>query len=316
MRKVFLTVFAAAVCCMTAYAQDDSFPESMPTMSSTIFEQSKYSPTVFYMNDVVYATKGGKDLHLQIMILSMQQKTPLPCIVYVQGSAWMKQNVYMNLPSLARFAQRGYVVAIVEYRDTCIEPFPAQTVDAKTAIRFLRMNASRYGIDPESMVVWGDSSGGHTALMIAVTQDDPGVCEDDMYGDVSCKVKAAVAYYPPTDASVMKDYPSTYNHNDPDSPEGLLIGGKVVADNIELAKKASPLYYVSREKALVPIFLAAGTMDRTVPFSQTDIFAKKLSECGKNFRYYALKGADHGSWEFWTEEMFDEVESWIKSVLK
>ncbi|MCQ2146213.1 MAG: alpha/beta hydrolase [Bacteroidales bacterium] len=320
MKRYLLSILtlAAALVCANAQPRGGAreFPEAKP--SKGVFEvvkQDTYVPTVSYRKDVVYATKDGKDLHLQILTPSMNQRKPLPCILYVQGSAWMKQDLYSCVPKMAQFASRGYVVAVVEYRDTGIAPFPAQTVDAKTAIRYVRKNARRLNVDVNNIFIWGDSSGGHTSLMVAVSQDDPAI-DDSYLAEESCAVNAAIAYYPPTDISVMKDYPSENPHNDPTSPEGLLIGGVEVASNQAAAKKASPLYYVSKDKPLVPIFMAAGTMDRTVPFSQTDLMAGKLQECGKTYEYYALQGADHGTWQFWTDEMYDKVEAFIKKNLK
>ena len=317
-KSLLIVIVSLAAVYVSANAQPgaQSFPEAKPTQGVfEVVKQDVYFPTVSYRNDVVYATKDGIDLHLQILSPSMGERKPLPCILYVQGSAWMKQNVYSCIPQMARFASRGYVVAVVEYRHTGIGPFPTQTVDAKTAIRYVRKNARRLNVDPENIFIWGDSSGGHTSLMVAVSQDDPAI-DDSYLAEESCAVNAAIAYYPPTDISVMKDYPSTSPHNDPTSPEGLLIGGVEVASNLEAARKASPLYYVSKDKPLVPVFLAAGTMDRTVPFSQTDLMAGKLQECGKVYEYYALQGADHGTWQFWTDEMFDKVEAFVKKFIK
>ena len=240
-----------------------------------------------------------------------EKKGKNPCVVYVQGSAWMKQNVYFNLPQLAEFAKRGYVVAIVEYRHTGIAPFPAQMQDAKTAIRFIRKNAERYNVDANNLFIWGDSSGGHTALMVALTQGQNDL-DDNVYSDVSADINAVIAYYPPTEIYVMRNYPSQYPHETADSPEGLLIGGKTVSENQALAEKASPLHYVTKGKNLVPIFIAAGTMDRTVPFSQSDLMANKLQECNQPYEFHALIGAEHGSWEFWTPQMFNLVEAFIK----
>lgn len=318
MKRYLLTIISLAAAFVFADAQPGPkpFPEAKPSKGVyEVVKQDTFFPTVSYRSDVVYATKDGMDLHLQILTPSMGQRKPLPCILYVQGSAWMKQNVYSCVPNMARFASRGYVVAVVEYRHTGIGPFPTQTVDAKTAVRYIRKNARRLGVDVNNIFIWGDSSGAHTSLMVAVSQDDPAI-DDSYLAEESCAVNAAIAYYPPTDISVMKDYPSENPHNDPSSPEGLLIGGVEVASNLELAKKASPIYYVNKNKPLVPIFLAAGTMDRTVPFSQTDLFAGKLQECGKTYEYYALQGADHGTWQFWTEEMYDKVENFIKKYLK
>lgn len=53
-----------------------------------------------------------------------------PCLVYVQGSAWMKQNINAKLGMLARLAEKGYVIAVVEYRHSGIASFPAQAIDA------------------------------------------------------------------------------------------------------------------------------------------------------------------------------------------
>ena len=94
-------------------------------------------------------------------------------VVYVQGSAWFKQEIGYETPQLSPFASKGYVVAVVEYRPSTVAPFPAQIRDTKAAIRFLMKNASTYSIDPEKVVLWGDSSGGHTAAMTGVTLNDP-----------------------------------------------------------------------------------------------------------------------------------------------
>ena len=190
-----------------------------------------------------------------------------------------------------------------------------QRADAKTAIRFLRKNADKYHIDANNMFIWGDSSGGHTALCIGVSQDTD-MLDDKVLGDVSCHVNGIIAYYPPSEIYVMRNYPSMFPHETPTSPEGLLIGGKTVSENKELAEKASPLHYVTKDRKLVPMFIAAGTMDRTVPFSQSDLMANKLEECGQPYEFHALLGADHGSWEFWTPQMYDLIESFIKRNLK
>ena len=57
-------------------------------------------------------------------------------------------------------------------------------------------------------------------------------------------------------------------------------------------------------------------MDLLVPLSQSDLLAEKLKETGKTYQYYCLKGAGHGSAEFWTEEMYDIVDGFLKSHMK
>lgn len=291
-----------------------TIPEATPSSKKVInLSLDKNQSPMNYANDVVYVTQNNMDLHLQIIF--QRSEKPLPCIVYVQGSAWMKQNVYANMPQLMKFAQRGYSIAIVEYRHSDVAPFPAQVQDARTAIRFMRKNARQYNIDPNNIFIWGDSSGGHTAVFCGITT---GISEfdSDNYKEFSDSVNAIVDFYGPTDVSKMSQFQSILDHVEPTSPEGKLLGGVNVLQNIEKAQKASPMTYISEEKAIPPILIAHGSIDALVPFNQSDILAKELEENDKTFEFYNLKGANHGSAEFWTKEMFDIVEAFIKKNTK
>lgn len=84
----------------------------------------------------------------------------------------------------------------------------------------------------------------------------------------------------------------------------------------EAAMAASPLYYIKDADDLPPVFLAHGTKDRVVPFSQSDSLANELEKYGREYEFHALRNADHGSWQFWTPEMLDMVEAFIKEHLK
>ncbi len=129
---------------------------------------------VIYHHNVEYAEIDGEKAHLQILrpLTRNQPDMVCPCVVFCKGSAWFKQDVYIQLPRVAKLAERGYVVAVVEYRHSGIAPFPAQIMDARNAVRFLRVHAEEYGIDPEKIVVAGDSSGGHTAMFAGMIHDD------------------------------------------------------------------------------------------------------------------------------------------------
>ena len=119
-------------------------------------------------SNVEYAHIDGTTLHLQIITPqtrnTKESDETYPCIVYVQGSAWMKQNINAKLGLLARLSERGYVIAVVEYRHSGIAPFPAQAVDTRHAIRYVKLHAKEYKADANQMYVGGDSSGGHTAF--------------------------------------------------------------------------------------------------------------------------------------------------------
>ena len=150
---------------------------------------------------------------------------------------------------MSRFANKGYVVAVVEYRPSTVAPFPAQIEDTKTAIRFLMKNASTYGIDPEEIVLWGDSSGGHTAAMTGVTLNDPNL-SDEPPTDEPIRLKAIVDFYGPIDVSKMNLEPSTQDHRNAESPEGMLIGGLNVLENPDKVKPTVPITYLNNIKEI------------------------------------------------------------------
>ena len=110
-------------------------------------------------------------LYLNILVPKKQLESneKYPLLVYIQGSAWKKQNVIEHIIPLSNIAKKGFVVAIVQYRDTSIAPFPAQIEDTKTAISFLIERHQDYQIDTKNIFLGGDSSGGHTAIMTGIT---------------------------------------------------------------------------------------------------------------------------------------------------
>ena len=275
------------------------------------FEQTNTVFSINYIPNVVYKNKDNMDLTLQILIPRLIQtdtNAKYPLIVYIQGSAWKKQNVYKNLITLGDFARRGYVIAIVEYRPSDIAVFPAQIEDTRDAIKFMLDNADKYNADTNNLFVWGDSSGGHTSLFTAIPLSD----NDNTIPNMN----AIISYYPPTDLLEMRNDPLGSTTGDANSPEGILIGRKNVYDFPDEAKRISPYYEISKTTNLPPIFLAHGDADSVVPFNQSKILADKLKEENRIYEFYVIKDADHGDWQFWTKDMFDLVENFINKYKK
>lgn len=292
--------------------------EEIPEFSEEV-EGAHLIPTtgdeigVVYLHDVVYAQIDGEKLHLQILLPYSRnhQQMVCPCVVFVQGSAWFKQNVYANVPQLAGLVKRGYAAAIVEYRHSGIAPFPAQIMDAKNAIRFLRLHAEEYHIDPANIVLSGDSSGGHTAMYAGILHDDT---ESNLFPGVSAEVKGIINYY--GSCSVMKEdsNPIQVLHCQPDSPEGLVMGHVDLREREDLKRKLSVECNITPETVVPPVLIFHGTKDRTVNCEGSVILYRKLRKCGKEVQLYFIQGGDHGGPEFWTDQVLDIVEAFLKDV--
>ncbi len=271
---------------------------------------------VKYTPDIEYVRRGEKALTLQLLqpgrIGLGEEKKPL--LVYVQGSAWMQQDCYGGLLNIGHLARRGYIVASVEYRPSQEAEFPAFLQDVKSAIRFLRAHADEYGIDTERVAVWGDSSGGHAALLAGFTPGDAAFKTEDNQ-EYSDAVSAIVDFYGPTDVSRINETPRNpvfMNATEP-TPEDILLGG-CVKENPSLAKPADPLQYIFADKEIPPVLIAHGDIDSVVPFRQSVLIYEKLVECGKVAEFYKVLGAEHGTF-MWTEQLLDIVADFLNAYV-
>lgn len=288
-------------------------------MNCKILKAKKEERVVNYIPDVVYATKDGVDLKLQINIPSsyeyMENNPKLPCMVFVQGSAWLQQNIYFNVPQMARFAKRGFVVVTVQYRHSGIASFPAQIQDAKSAVRFLKMNAEQYSIDVNNMFIWGDSSGAHTALGAGLTAST-GELDDGLYNEMSAEVNAIINYNAPVDLYEMREIESKWESKGKTSPGKLLVGVTSDENYQELIEKTNTANFIDKNVNIPPVLIMHGDKDGLVPFAQSEILAKALDDSGKEYEYYMIEGSDHSGPSFFSEEAYDIVEAFVCKNLK
>jgi acetyl esterase/lipase len=249
---------------------ESPFPESeeAPDGMITVRWTDAPAPAADLIPNVVYQELSGERQHLQIFkpmqIFGAPGAAPpkRPLIVYVPGSAWHRQNVWMGLGKALAAVAKGYAFAIVEYRPSDIAPFPAQIEDAKSAIRHLRTHADEYGIDKSKVAIWGDSSGGHTSALVGITGD--GILDSGQHSGESCAVNCVIDWFGPSDIAMMNYYPTAMDHHGEDSPEGFLLGRKNLLDNPELAQKANPLNYLSVDRPTPPFLVMHGGSDNIV----------------------------------------------------
>lgn len=295
------------------FVSREDFPMSTVTVEGMIPMQPKIDNyEIYYHEDVPYIERDGRTLRLQI-IGPIGAEPNLPCIVYIPGSAFHEQNVKERMPQLSYFAQRGFVVAALEYRGSECAIFPAQALDAKAGVQFMKDHAKEYGIHPDNVFLMGDSSGGHTAMMAAFSYGVDELEEDGRRSSTPI-VKGVIDLYGPTNFATMNDEPSSQDHRTPDSPEGCEIGNKAVLEHPELVRPTIIANYVQENRELPPILMFHGTNDELVPFGQGCQLYEALRNAGKDATFYQVLGAHHGGREFWTKEVLDLEEHFIRRL--
>ena len=133
------------------------------------------------------------DLHLP----DPMPKDAPPLFVFIHGGSWTSGSKCDEPVELV--TKLGFAVASLEYRLTTQAAFPAPVKDCKVAIRFLRSRAWEYGYDPDRIGVLGNSAGGHLALLLGLTPDDPDLDRDAGDPNVSSAVQAVCSMGGPAD---------------------------------------------------------------------------------------------------------------------
>jgi acetyl esterase/lipase len=256
-----------------------------PALAQQKSAEPRLPENVAAQTDVEYATAGAVSLKLDIY----QPKTPSsarPCIVWVHGGGWQGGNKSSGARLLPPFVATGNFVGVsVGYRLTDVAPFPAQIHDCKAAIRYVRANAEKLGIDPSKIGVWGSSAGGHLVSLLGTSSETDGVEGELGTKGVSSRVACVVDYCGPS------DFPNFELTSGARGPITKLLGGLPV-DKPEIAKQASPITYVSKDDP--PFLIVHGTADATVPFDQAVRFHAAQKQAGIDSTFIRIENGGHG----------------------
>ncbi len=231
--------------------------------------------------NIEYGAGGERKLHLDLY-LPKDRKKATPAVIFIHGGAWKSGKRGDMKFYCVKFAEKGYITATATYRLTDEAPFPAAVHDVKCAVRWLRVNAVKYKVDPERIVVSGNSAGGHLSMMIGYS-DDPSLEGSGGNNRVNSRVCAVVNFYGPTDLTT-----------DFAKKQGIVedfMGGKTFDESPDVYKLASPLFHLTKDDP--PTLILHGTIDSTVPIIQADKLAEKLKKLGIDYIYERYDGWPH-----------------------
>lgn len=247
-----------------------------------------------------------RDLKMDLLIPKViEGHKPCPCIVWICGGAFLVVDRSVWMPEMLRFARNGYVVASIEYRTSNEAPFPAQLIDCKSAIRYLRAHAKEYCIDPDRIFVMGESAGGTMACLIGTTGGCPEFEKGDWL-DQSSAVQGVVDYYGVTK---IRPIPHVTGRIVPYYAFDAFIAEDFTE---EMGKKASAVEYVSKHSA--PTLILHGAKDPMVSMDQSEGFYELLQKNGVRADLVIVEGATHGDDLFYQDAIADRILAFLESL--
>lgn len=234
--------------------------------------------------DVVYGHKDGMALTFDVLKPAEPNRA---AVLAIQSGGWY--SVWSPPAKVAQISQPllndGYTVFVVRHGSAPKFTVPEAVADVRRCVRFIRMTAADYGVDPDRLGVLGGSAGGHLTLMLALTGDDGDESAKDPVLRVSSRVACGVALFPPTDLRKWT--------TDPPAAVAAIPGLRPPLDfDAELEDDVSPILHVTSDDA--PVMMIHGDQDQLVPIEHSRNILPLLQEAGVESELVVVEGAGHG----------------------
>jgi acetyl esterase/lipase len=259
---------------------------------ATAAEPREADEIVVY-HDIPYREGGSRSWNLDLALRKDARGKVRPGIVVIHGGGWLEGDKSsfasreQGTPgNIVDFAALGFVAAAINYRLSGEAPFPAALEDCKNAVRWLRAHSKEYHLDPDHIGAYGNSAGGHLAMLLGMVDRDEHLEGDGPYQDQSSRVQASASDSGPIDLVAQHK-------------QGTLrvvcekfMGGPPEAERLAAYLRASPANQIAVRTP--PILLIYGVTDNQVPVETADRFALALGRAGlKDVSYYRLAAVDH-----------------------
>ena len=260
----------------------------LPVMfACSVFAQgTNYPPDLPGARVETYKSAGGVDMKLWIYTPEGHKAGDnAPAIVFFFGGGWRSGNPSQFWRHSHYLASRGMVAITADYRVLNRHGVKANkcVADAKSAIRWMRKNAKRLGIDPDRIAAGGGSAGGHLAAATATLpgHDDPA---DDL--SISAKPNALVLFNP---ALVRAPIPGK---NELTAEQIAQLKERTGAE----PESMSPYHHV--KSGMPPAIIFHGKADTTVPYETAAWFTEEMKRQGNRCELVGYDGAKHGFFNY------------------
>lgn len=223
---------------------------------------------------------------------NMDATKKYPAMVFFFGGGWKGGTIKHFEHHATYFSKRGLVCFLVDYRvETNHGTTPFESLkDAKSAMRYVRANATKFQIDPDKIIASGGSAGGHLAAATALIEGYNETTDDLT---VSCIPNALALYNP-----VIDNGPGGYGYE--------RVG--------DAYKDFSPLHNIKKDAPPTVIFL--GTEDNLVPVETAEYYKTVMDKVGSRCELHLYEGEPHGFFNYAKLENFKKTVSTTDEFLQ
>ncbi len=272
-------------------------------------------PGVRYVRNLSYSTTGKRGrLDVYLPVTKSERR---PVLLQVHGGAWMMGHKSEQAqPLLHRMVEMGWVGVSINYRLAPKNAYPAQIIDVKKAISWVKANIAEYGGDPDFVVITGGSAGGHLSLLAGLS---PGHADWQAgFEGADTAVQGVLALYP------VVDFTNRHGIRQQDRMDGF-ISRRIIQQTREAVptvfEDGSPISWIHRTgvaKGAPPFCIVQGTHDSLVWVEEVRRFVAEFSPLTTTPLVYAeLPRAQHAFEIFHsprTSHYLNAAASWLEWV--
>ena len=260
--------------------------------------------------EIIYGRKDG--IALTMLQLKPIAKSNGKAVIRVISGSWFSSYYQATRTetldnSKTLYTEKGFTVFEVIVASQPRYAIPDEIEDVKRAVRYIRYNAKKLGVDPNHIGISGYSAGGHLSLAVATADEKIDITSEDPIDHVSSRVQAVAVLFPPTNflnwdgagfniintrelqrqskvfgAFDFRKWNDTTRTYDPISDTAL---------RNRIGKEISPVYFVSPDDP--PVFIIHGDADNVVPFQQSEAIIAKFKQAGVPANLIIKKGIKH-----------------------
>ena len=253
--------------------------------------------------NIPYVSGGGERQQLDIYLPLDYEKAekPFPVICFIHGGGWAGRTPSQTFAANI-FVAKGYAIAEITYRFVPQDPMPAQVIDCKAAVRWLKAHAEEYNLDANRFVAWGHSAGGHLAAFLGAG----GAKEFDVGEnlDQSSTVRAVVNYFGPTDL---------VGYGAEKSQRFKKLFGGTFEEKKDLAERMSPISHVTKTSS--PMLIVHAVNDETVPISHSRKLHQALQKAGVESELFELSTGGHSYRKLTSPETIERMTTFFEKHL-
>ena len=216
---------------------------------------------------------------------------PFPAVLDLHGGAWNAKDRHAEEPMDRALAASGILVVAIDLTLAPEAPYPACVQDANYGVRWLKANAAKWKGDASTIGVYGSSSGGHVAELLAMRPRDP------RYNAIALpdapNVDATVAYV--AMRSPISDPFARFKNAEKLKREAMVKNHTIFFVPWETIHEANPQEMLERHEpvTLVPFLIMQGALDDNVLPAVQEKFANTYKAAGGNCQLHVFEDSEH-----------------------